>query len=115
MEPPTARKSMAQVKTGIGVYKEAIRPHVPDSHPFYPLGFTDITDSRSPIALGMRSSGRTFVAVWRLTGQEKVHVPKLADDLRILYPTDLEIRAEREGDGWTLTFPRPHMACILAT
>jgi alpha-galactosidase len=108
-------ESMAQVNTGIGVYKDAIRPHVPDSHPFYPLGFTDITDSRSPIALGMRSSGRTFVAVWRLTGEEKVHVPKLADDLRILYPTDLEIRAEREGDGWTLTFPRRHMACILAT
>jgi alpha-galactosidase len=108
-------ESMAQVKTGIRIYKEKIRPHVPESHPFYPLGFTDITDSRSPIALGMRSPGQTFVAVWRLTGEEKVHIPKLADDLRMLYPTDLGVLAEKDGDGWTLTFPRPYMACILTT
>jgi alpha-galactosidase len=107
--------SMAQVKTGIRIYKESIRPHIPDSIPFYPLGFTDITDNKSPIALGMRSPERTFVAVWRLTGDEKVHVPKLPRDLHILYPTELGISAERAGDGWNLTFPRPYMACILAS
>jgi len=108
-------ESMDQVKNGIRIYKEEIRPHVPESHPFYPLGFTDITDSSSPIALGMRSPRRTFVAVWRLTGEEKIHLPKLPDDLRVLYPTDLGILAEEDGDGWTLTFPRPYMACILTT
>ena len=64
-------ESMAQVRTGIQVYKQHIRPHVPESVPFYPLGFTDITDDKSPIALGMRSPQRTFVAVWRLTGDAK--------------------------------------------
>jgi len=107
--------SMAQVKTGIHIYKENIRPHIPNSSPFYPLGFTDITDDRSPIALGMRSSERTFVAVWRLRGEERVHVPDLPADLRILYPTDLGIRPEREAGGWTLIFPRTYMACILAS
>ncbi|QNI33982.1 alpha-galactosidase [Alloacidobacterium dinghuense] len=107
--------SMAQVKTGIHIYKENIRPHIPNSSPFYPLGFTDITDDRSPIALGMRSSERTFVAIWRLNGEERVHVPKLPGDLRILYPADLGIRPEREADGWTLIFPRTYMACILAS
>jgi hypothetical protein len=56
-----------------------------------------------------------FVAVWRLTGDEKVQVPKLPANLHILYPADLGIRAEREGDGWNLIFPRPYMACILAS
>ncbi len=107
--------SMAQVKTGIRAYKEIIRPHVPESVPFYPLGFSDITDDTSPLALGMRSPQQTFVAVWRLAGDERVHVPKLSGDLRILYPADLGIQAERTGDGWTLVFPRPHMACILAS
>jgi alpha-galactosidase len=108
-------ESVAQVSTGIRVYKENIRPHVPESVPFYPLGFADITDGASPIALGMRSPHRTFVAVWRLTGDEKVHLPTLSSDLRMLYPADLGIKVEREGEGWTLLFPRPHMACILAS
>ena len=108
-------ESMAQVSMGIRVYKESIRPHVPESIPFYPLGFASITDGTSPIALGMRSLQRTFVAVWRLTGDEKIHLPGLPNDLRILYPTDLGIKAERQGDGWTLILPRPHMACILAS
>jgi alpha-galactosidase len=107
--------SMAQVRTGIQVYKQHIRPHVPESAPFYPLGFTDITDDKSPIALGMRSPQRTFVAVWRLTGDARVHVPKLSNDLRLLYPADLGIQVEREGEGGVLSFPRPHMACILAS
>lgn len=108
-------ESFAQVKTGIRVYKENIRPHVPESVPFYPLGFSDITDAKSPLALGMRSPQRTFVAVWRLTGEEKVHVPKLPAELKLLYPADLGIRAEVEGDGVSVTFPREHMACILAS
>jgi alpha-galactosidase len=107
--------SMAQVKTGIHIYKENIRPHIPESSPFYPLGFTDITDSKSPIALGMRSKELTFVAVWRLGGEEIVRVPKLSGDLHILYPTDRGIRAEREGTRWNLIFPRPYMACILSS
>jgi alpha-galactosidase len=110
-----SRESLAQVKTGIRIYKEEIRAHVPESAPFYPLGFTDITDNKTPIALGMRSPTRTFVAVWRLTGNAKVHVPKVSSELRMLYPTDLGIQMQRKGDGWILTFPRAHMACILAS
>jgi hypothetical protein len=63
----------------------------------------------------MRSPERTFVAVWRLTGDERVHVPKLSSDLRLLYPTDLGIQVERAGEGAILSFPRPYMACILAS
>jgi len=109
-----SKSSLAQVKTGIQVYQASIRPHVPNSVPFYPLGFADITDSKSPIALGMSSPNLTAVAVWRLGGAEKVHLPNLSHDLRILYPKDLGILVEAEGDGVTVTLPRPHMACILA-
>jgi hypothetical protein len=33
--------------------------------------------------------------------------------MKILYPADLGIRAESEGDGVSLIFPRKMMACIL--
>ena len=106
--------SMVQVKTGIRIYKESIRPHIPDSVPFYPLGFTDITDNKSPIALGMRSKERSLVAVWRLAGEERVSLPGLPGGLHVLYPTDLGIQAEREGNNFIVAFPRPYMACVLS-
>lgn len=104
-----------QVKAGIHIYKSVIREHIPTSIPFYPLGFPDITDARSPVALGMRSPGQLLIAVWRLSGDETVHVPGLSDELHILYPKNLGIQAVRSGNGWTISFPRPHMACILTS
>ena len=105
----------AQVREGIKVYKTVIREHIPNSIPFYPLGFPDITDGKSPIALGMRSPNKMLIAVWRLAGEGTVYVPDLSDDLQILYPKNLGIQAARREDGWAIIFPRPHMACILTS
>jgi alpha-galactosidase len=108
-------ESMAQVRTGIGIYKTQIRPHIPQFAPFYPLGFTGITDSQSPVAVGMRSPARTFVAVWRLAGNPAVKLAGIPRDMQILYPSDRGIRAVSENDGISVSFPRPYMACILAS
>lgn len=54
----------AQVKEGIRVYKEIMREHIPDAVPFYPLGMPDVTNAINPIALGIRSTKRSFLAVW---------------------------------------------------
>lgn len=108
-------ESLGQVKRAVATYKSKVRPHILNSAPFYPLGFADITDSRSPVALGMRSPEKTFVAVWRLSGDAAVRLPGIPRDLKILYPLDLGITAVAESDGMTVSFPRTHMACILAS
>jgi alpha-galactosidase len=107
--------SFAQVKTGLQIYKEKIRPHIGAALPYYPLGLPDLTDGVSPIALGMRSPQSHFIAVWRLRGEERVHLAKVDPEAKILYPTDLGIRTEPAGDGIDVVFPRTMMACILTS
>jgi alpha-galactosidase len=105
--------SFAQVKTGLQIYKEKIRPHIVSALPYYPLGLPDMTDGVSPIALGMRAPKSNFIAVWRLRGGQSVPLAKADPRMRILYPTDLGIRLESTGHGMNVVFPRPMMACIL--
>jgi alpha-galactosidase len=106
--------SFAQVKTGLEIYKNQIRPHIGAAVPYYPLGLPDMTDPVSPIALGMRSPASNFVAVWRLRGDDRIPLPQADPKMRILYPVDLGIRLEGEGTGIAVVFPRQMMACILA-
>ena len=106
-------ESFAQLKAGLQIYKDTIRPHIGAAIPYYPLGMPDMTDSTSPISLGMRSSSSNFVAVWRLRGDSRVHLPLGNTEMRILYPADLGIQVEMKGDGMNVIFPRQMMACIL--
>ena len=87
----------AQVASGIAVYKNKIRSHIPGAVPFYPLGMPDVTDSRSPVALGMRAPEWTAIAVWRLEGGDTVELPVEGASARILYPTDLGIEMRAVG------------------
>jgi len=103
----------AQVKTGLEIYKDKIRPHIGSSVPYYPLGMPDMTDTISPISLGMRSPQSNFIAVWRLQGADRVHLPHADPKMKVLYPTNLGISVEPEGDGIGIVFPRKMMACIL--
>ena len=105
--------SFAQVKTGLQIYKDKIRPHIDSAIPYYPLGLPDITDHVSPIALGMRSPESNFIAVWRLRGEDRVLLPKADPKMKILYPSTLGIEIQPEGDGLAVIFPREMMACIL--
>ncbi|MCL5745466.1 MAG: alpha-galactosidase, partial [Acidobacteria bacterium] len=107
-------RSLAQVRNGVRIYKEAIRPHLPVAVPSFPLGMPSIADRDSPIALIMRSPERTFLAVWRLNGGDTISVPCPHPTTgRLIYPTDRGIRTASSGRGVTLTFPRKYMAAIL--
>lgn len=104
----------AQVKEGIRVYRQTIREHIPDSVPFYPLGMPDVTNAVKPIALGIKSPRRSFMAVWRIDGEAQVRIPGIKAGVQLLYPSNLGISVAHEGGGCTVTFPRQKMGCILA-
>jgi alpha-galactosidase len=104
---------LAQVKSGIQIYKDEIRPHIGHAVPYYPLGLPDITDLTSPICLGMRSSGSNFIAVWRLQGSEGVRIAVSSAQPKVLYPVDLGIQLQPADNAVTVIFPRRMMACIL--
>lgn len=108
-----SRVAFAQVQKAIAVYKREIRPYLPQTIPFYPLGMPDMHEKHKPVVLGMRSSQRTFVSVWRLEGSEICEIPIHAQDVVILYPSDLGITVEYTPQGLRVRFPRPYMACML--
>ena len=106
------RESMAQVQAGIRIYKETIRPSIPRSVPFFPLGTPDIADPLSPVAAGIRTGNDLFVAVWRLRGPGTVTLPSLGG-AKLLYPSQLGVQAAKSSGGLVVEFPRPHMGAIL--
>jgi alpha-galactosidase len=103
----------AQVKEGIRVYKEIIREHIPDAIPFYPLGMPDVTNPINPVALGIQSPKRSFLAVWRIDGSAEVRL-QVTKPAEILYPKDLGITISHTGEECVVVFPRPRMGCVLS-
>lgn len=104
----------AQVTEGIRVYKELLRKHIPAAVPFYPLGLSDVTDSKVPIALGMQSSEQTLLAVWRIDGPETMKIPWASRDAKLLYPADLGIKIKAAEGALNVDFPRTRMACLVS-
>lgn len=106
-------EAFAQVQQAISIYKREIRPYLPTAVPFYPTGLPEIHETRKPIALGMRSSRRTFVSIWRLLGSEVCEIPFQGRHATILYPTDLGVTVECTAETVRVRLPRPYMGCIL--
>jgi alpha-galactosidase len=102
-----------QVAEGIRVYKNLVRQQIPAAVPFYPLGLPDVTDPQAPIALGMRSSGKTLLATWRIDGPAIVKIPWSSNNARLLYPTDLGIKITLAEGALNVEFPRPRLACVI--
>lgn len=101
-----------QVVRGIDLYKGVLREHVPQAVPFYPLGMPDVTNSESPVSLGMRALGMSWLAVWRLDGPSEVTIPSACQNPKVLFPTELGISVKIEG-RLVIDFPRTRMACLL--
>lgn len=104
----------AQVRQGIRIYKEQIRNHISEAVPYYPLGMPDVTNSVQPVALGIRSPKRSFVAIWRMDGAAEVRFGNAGSRAELLYPVDLGITVRQTGGDCIVTFPRPRMGCILS-
>jgi len=104
----------SQVTEGIRVYKEILRKHIPKAVPFFPLGMPDVTNSKAPVALGMRSPGRTLLAAWRIDGPATTKIPLAAPDAKLLYPTGLGIKVASAEGVLNVEFPRTRMACLIS-
>jgi alpha-galactosidase len=107
-------ESLRQVHEGLRVYKTRIRSHLPQMTPFFPLGLPAMADHTAPVAVGLRNAERTFVAVWRLAGDQTVTLPpSVGHGAKLLYPADLDIVVDHTADRTQITFPRPFMAALL--
>jgi len=103
----------SQVREGIRLYKEVLRKHIPSAVPFYPLGTSDVTDAKAPVALGMRSPAQTLLAVWRVDGPATTRIPLASGNPKLLYPTDLGIKIASAEGVLNIEFPRTRMACLV--
>jgi alpha-galactosidase len=108
-------ESRQQVHTGLRIYKERIRPHIPRMTPFYPLGLPpSMAATHSPVAVGLRDSNLVFTAVWRLSGAASISLPNtMGGPVALLYPTNLGIEVASTPQSVEIKFPRPYMAAIL--
>jgi alpha-galactosidase len=103
-----------QVAEGIRVYKELLRKNIPQAVAFYPLGLSDVTNSKAPVALGMHFSAQTLVGVWRLDGAAATKIPWDHSEAKLLYPRDLGIKSTISEGTLDIEFPRPRMACLIS-
>ncbi len=102
-----------QLTEGIRAYKAVLRKHISEAVPFYPLGTSDVTDLKAPIALGMRSPEQTLLAVWRIDGPTTTRIPFAGRNPKLLYPTDLGIKIASAEGALSIEFPRRRMACLI--
>src|SRR4029077_6354287 len=107
-------EALAQVTEGLRVYKESLRKHIPTAVPFYPLGTSDVTDFKTPVALGMRSPQQTLLAVWRIDGPGPTKIPWTSGDAKLLCPADLGIKISASNGTLQVEFPRTRMACLVS-
>ena len=106
--------SLEQVKNGIAIYKKQIRSYIPGAVPFFPLGMPAISDEISPISVGIRNGGKSFISVWRLKGDKTVTLPNIvAKQVKLIYPDNLGIKVLQKGNNVIISFPKEFMAAIL--
>jgi alpha-galactosidase len=107
-------EALAQVTEGLRVYKGSLRKHIPTAVPFYPLATSDVTDFKTPVALGMRSPQQTLLAVWRIDGPAVTKIPLTSREAKLLYPIDLGIKITANDGTLHVEFPRTRMACLVS-
>ncbi len=102
--------SLALVREGVAVYK-SYRDLIPTATPVWPLG---LPTQQSPwIAMGLRGTDRTLLAVWRLGGEESTVTVPVPGKVRVLYPSDGDAMIRQGDHGISLTLPRQRTAVLL--
>lgn len=95
------------------------RAELPKALPFWPLGLA--RDGDGQMALGLCTKDRTWLAVWRLTGEEEVVLPLprfAGTDIRasVGFPkkdSSCRITWDRESGLLKVKLPKPYMARII--
>lgn len=106
--------SLEQVKNGIAIYKKQIRSYIPGAVPFFPLGMPAISNEISPISVGIRNGGKSFISVWRLKGDKTVTLPNIvAKQVKLIYPDNLGIKVSQKSNNTIVSFPEEFMGAIL--
>ena len=108
------KESLDQVTNGIQVYKKSIAPILAKSIPFFPLGMPSMGNNQLPVSVGLKTDNKAFIAVWRLEGSNTVVIPGIKfKNIKLLFPTNLGIKASTIGTNIQLIFPDEYMAGIV--
>src|SRR5690606_18169238 len=108
----------ALVKEALDYYKE-IRPLIKEAIPFWPLGLPDHQSEWASV--GLRHQERSFIAVWRVRGEDQSVVLPLvgrgfdSSDIRIAYPQQhgSELSWNAEKQELTVTMPQGKVARLI--
>jgi alpha-galactosidase len=107
-------KSFDMIRQGISVYKSQLVPFIPQSVPFFPLGMPSLQDSISPVAVGLRSDQKEYIAIWRLKGSKSISIPAQPfKEARLLYPGNLGIKVFKKKSKMEIELPDEYMAAIV--
>ena len=103
-------QQLALLKEGIDVYKE-IRGDIPESLPYFPLGFGNVKDS--VLAYGLKNDPKAYLSVF-CTHQESAEIPlsfgKKIKEVKVLYPRDIRCTYEWTQDCLKVTMPQEKCA-----
>ncbi len=105
-------KQFALVKEGVECYK-SIREDILDFVPFYPMGIPKYGDGW--LCLGMNTSERRILAVWRMNGTEDEVVIPLngeTDNVKILYPSSTCGKITKNGNEIKVCLPKNYTAIV---
>ena len=73
-----------------------------------------LQDSISPVAVGLRSGQKEFIAVWRLKGSKSISIPAQPfKEARLLYPGNLGIKVVKKKSKMEIELPDEYMAAIV--
>ena len=101
------------VSEGIALYKK-IRPHIPVSLPFWPLGLPRLGDGW--IAFGLDHGEGSYLAVWRLDGKNSTQAfplkawAKGKSKVIPIYPQKHPVPFSWKQGELRVTLPKPYMA-----
>jgi alpha-galactosidase len=100
------------VKNAIRVYSSTIAPVLHRAIPFFPLGMPAISDSLSPICVGLKTAEKKYLYVWCLRGAQKLSIPIKGKSAKLLYPLNLGIGNSFHKNSLRVSFKDHYMAAI---
>lgn len=103
-------KSFALVKEALDYYKN-IRADIAEAVPFYPLGLPKYGDNISCVAFECKECIR--LCVWCFKNAQNVILPINGQKLKIIYPSNSDIKVKLIDEGVSVDFPREYTSVVI--